>query len=172
MHRVQKEFSDAERDAEAALSLGAGNPRYEYLLGRILLDAGEVENAAPHLTQAARVLTNQPDMQLDAASALARLGRFGEARPYFERAAALRPNDVKPVIGLMQLDAQEGKTEPAIARGRAFIARRPEIADTYLELGDLLLKLGRSDEARKVWQEGLERTDDPEIRSRLAEKAP
>jgi len=76
------------------------------------------------------------------------------------------------VIGLMHLDEEEGQAARAINRGRAFIARRPEIADTYAELGDLLLKMGRSEEAGRVWEEGLERTNDPEIRSRLQGKAP
>jgi Tfp pilus assembly protein PilF len=169
MHRTQKELPQARREAEAALALRPGNPRYEYLLGRILLDAGEVETAAPHLSAAAQAMTKQPDMQLDAGAAMGQLERWAEARPFFIRASALRPNDPRPVIGLMRVDAGQGDSDAAIARARAFISRRPEIADTYLELGDFLVKLGRVDEARSVWRDGLQKTNNPEIAQRLSQ---
>ena len=172
MHRTKKELPEARREAEAALALRPGNPRYEYLLGRILLDAGDVEAAAPHLSAAAREMTKQPDMQLDAGAAMGQLQRWKEARPFLTRAAALRPNDPRPVIGLMRVDAGEGHSESAIARARAFISRRPEIADIYVELGELLVKLGRPDEARAVWREGLQKTNNPEIARRLESQAP
>jgi len=172
MHRTLKELPEARREAEAALALSPGNPRYEYLLGRILFDAGEVEAAAPHLGLAARKMTKQPDVQLDAGVALGNLERWNEARPFLSRAAALRPNDPRPVIGLMRVDEGEDRVDAAIARAREFISRRPEIADTYIELGDLLVTLKRGDEARRVWQEGLQRTKSPEIERRLETLAP
>jgi len=172
MHRTQKEFPQARREAEAALALRPGNPRYEYLLGRILLDAGDVEAAAPHLSVAARAMTKQPDIQLDAGAAMGQLEHWDEARPFLTRAAQLRPNDPRPVIGLMRVDAGEGHSENAIARARAFISRRPEIADIYVELGELLAKLGRSDEARSVWRDGLQKTNNPEIARRLESQTP
>jgi Tfp pilus assembly protein PilF len=167
MHRLSREFPQAIEEADKALALSPGNPNFEYLLGRILLDEGKVEDAVPHLTAGAAGLPKRPEMQLDAGLALASLGRWGEARPFLERAAALRPNEVKAVIGLMQVDAGEGKESAAIARARGFIARRPEVADMYLALGDLLVRMGRAADARAVWEEGSRKTNDPEIAGKL-----
>ena len=168
MHRLRRDFSAARENAEKALALSPGDPRLQFLLGRILIDDNQLDAAVPYLLSAGRKLTKQPEVQLDTAMVLARLGRWGEAKPYYERAASLRPNEVKAVIGLMQIEDEEGRPENAIDRARAFIARRPEIAATYVVLGDLLVKLGRVEGARLVWQEGLRATGgDPEIQKRL-----
>jgi tetratricopeptide (TPR) repeat protein len=172
MHRTLKEYGAARKEAQAALALKPANPRYEYLLGRILLDAGDVESAAPHLSAAARAMGKQPDMQLDAGAALGQLERWGEARPFLTRAAVLRPNDPRPVIGLMRVDVGLGHSDDAVLRAREFISRRPEIAETYVELGDLLVTLGRASEARTVWQDGLQKTNNPEIAARLSQLTP
>ena len=168
MYRVRKDFALARQNAEKALALSPGDPRLEFLLGRILVDDNQLEAAIPHLLASARKLKQQPEVQLDTAMVLARLGRLTEAKPHYERAVSLRPNEVKAVIGLMQIEVEEGRPESAIDRARAFIARRPEIAATYVVLGDLLVKLGRMEGARSVWQEGLRATGgDPEIQGRL-----
>jgi len=169
MHRALKEFDAARRETEAAMALDPGNPRYEYLLGKILLDADDVAGAAPHLSKAAEAMKKQPDVQLDAGAALGQLSRWEDARPFFMRAATLRPNDPRPEIGLMRVNAALGHTDEAINRAKDFISRRPEIPEVYVELGDLLVKLGRADEARTVWQDGLQRTNNRAIAARLGQ---
>jgi tetratricopeptide (TPR) repeat protein len=173
LHRMQKEFPEAHASAETALALAPGNPHFEYLAGRISLDEGKVEEAIPHLLAAANRLTKEPDIELDAGFALNQLERWVEAKPFFERAAMLRPNDPKPVIGSMQADWGTGRDADAIARARAYLARRPEVADIYLTLGDWFVTAGRTAEARALWQEGLRKTGgDSEIAARLQTLGP
>ena len=123
--------------------------------------------------EASKRLSNRWDTQYVTGVALFDLGRHAEAEPYLEKAARLNPNDWKPARQLAENAWRIERKEEAMARVRDFSSRRPEMAQPYILLGDMMVALGRADEARAVWEEGMKKTGgDPEIASRLEPAAP
>jgi tetratricopeptide (TPR) repeat protein len=80
------------------------------------------------------------------------------------------PQDSFARYGLAMEYANTGDLERAIAEYRALIGFNPDYAAAYFHGGHALEKLGRIDEAREVYQKGIEataRTGDAHTRSEL-----
>jgi tetratricopeptide (TPR) repeat protein len=75
-------------------------------------------------------------------------GRFRSAECYFDRAKRFVPND--PVVHMLHgiYLVQNGKHQPALAEYEAALAISPEYTEAHYNIGLLLVKLGRLDEAR------------------------
>jgi len=83
---------------------------------------------------------------------------------------AQNPEDSFARYGLAMEYANTGDLERAIAEYRALIGFNPDYAAAYFHGGHALEKLGRIDEARDVYQKGIEataRTGDAHTRSEL-----
>lgn len=76
------------------------------------------------------------------------LGRRREAEHNFERAAAMLPEDPRPLFNLGNLRAAEGRREAAEAAYREALRRRPDFAEAHRALGNLAFKAGRLREAQ------------------------
>jgi tetratricopeptide (TPR) repeat protein len=79
-----------------------------YQLGVMLLDRGEIAEAAEHLERAVAVRPDFAPGHRELGSALGRLGRFQAARVHLERALAEMPDDVSTLNALGALSAREG----------------------------------------------------------------
>ncbi len=83
---------------------------------------------------------------------------------------ANNPQDSFARYGLAMEYANTGDLERAIGEYRVLIGFNPDYAAAYFHGGQTLEKLGRVEEARQVYQQGIEataRTGDPHTRSEL-----
>jgi tetratricopeptide (TPR) repeat protein len=83
---------------------------------------------------------------------------------------AKNPEDSFARYGLAMEYANTGNLESAIVEYRALIGLNPDYAAAYFHGGQALEKLGRIDEAREVYEKGIDatsRTGDQHTRSEL-----
>jgi tetratricopeptide (TPR) repeat protein len=83
---------------------------------------------------------------------------------------AKNPQDSFARYGLAMEYANTGDLERAVTEYRALIGFNPDYAAAYYHGGQALEKLGRVDEAREVYEKGIEatgRTGDQHTRSEL-----
>jgi tetratricopeptide (TPR) repeat protein len=80
------------------------------------------------------------------------------------------PNSVFARYGLAMEYVNSGRSEEAVEEFRELLAAHPDYAAAYYHAGRTLEKLGREDEARKVYEKGIEvttRTGDAHTRSEI-----
>jgi tetratricopeptide (TPR) repeat protein len=117
-------------------------------LAEIDLMAGSPAAAEAHLKQALRLHPEWPPGFERMGTALSRLGRFGEAIPWFERALTERNDDADAMQGLGVALAECSRQEEAILAFRAAISLGVHTAHVHDNLAQLLTSLGRHKEAR------------------------
>jgi Flp pilus assembly protein TadD len=122
-------------------SLIRGNLAQSYLAGE------DPERALPLMQQVAREKPLNPVVQVSLGTALAKLGRYEEARHVFERARAIRPDLAIPWYNLGLVSEMEGKWDEAEADYRQSLLRSPRHPDSHQNLGMLLLHKGKFEEA-------------------------
>ncbi|MEW5931318.1 MAG: tetratricopeptide repeat protein [Gemmatimonadota bacterium] len=67
-----------------------------------------------------------------------------------------RPDDPRPRFGLALEFERAGRWEEMIAELRAYLARTDDEGNAYGRLGHALRELGRDDEAREAYRQGIE----------------
>ena len=86
-----------------------------------------------------------------------RLGRLEEARRLYEEALGLRSADVEVADELLGVLRQLGDDEALLPVYRQLVSRRPLDAALQMQMGECLWRLGRTDEARRTWDDLLKR---------------
>lgn len=67
-----------------------------------------------------------------------------------------RPDDPRPRFGLALEYEKERRWEEAAGELRAYLARTDDEGNAYGRLGHVLRELGRDDEAREAYRQGIE----------------
>lgn len=83
---------------------------------------------------------------------------------------AQNPGDALARYGLAMEFVKAGSYELAVAEFRELVALKPDHAYAYFHAGQTLEKLGRKDEARAIYAQGIEaaaRKGDPHARDEL-----
>jgi tetratricopeptide (TPR) repeat protein len=78
--------------------------------------------------------------------------RFDKLRAFI----ASRPDDPFPRYALALEHRNAGEHAEAWQAFEDLIARHPDYTAAYLHAGNALVALGRQDEARSVWRQGIE----------------
>jgi len=84
--------------------------------------------------------------------------------------AAANPNDTFARYGLAMEYRNTGDLEAAVREFQELMAAHPDYAATYLHAGQTLARLGRTEEAKAVYRQGIEvttRIGDAHARSEL-----
>jgi tetratricopeptide (TPR) repeat protein len=71
---------------------------------------------------------------------------------------ALNPNDVFARYGLAMTYASQGQFEQAFQEFETLLALDPDYSVAYFQAGQALEKLGRLEEARQMYQRGIQVT--------------
>lgn len=87
--------------------------------------------------------------------------RLAEARELIEKAVKLAPGDFFIIDSLGWVLYRQGDLEGAVAQLWRAYKGRPD-AEIAAHLGEVLWQLGRRDEARTVWQEGVRKSPENE----------
>lgn len=80
------------------------------------------------------------------------------------------PNHTFARYALAMEYVNRGELEQAVGEFRMLMSKQPDYAAAYYHCGRTLERLGRTDEARSAWQQGIEvttRTGDSHTRSEL-----
>lgn len=153
---------------DGALSVFEGDPVLLYARGMFHERGGRVDEALADLQL---ILDEQPDsfqaLNAYGYTLLVHGGRVAEALPYLERALELAPESAAVLDSLGWARFLQGRHQQALDLLRRAWAREP-MAEIAAHLGEVLWVLGRQDEARGIWREGLRLSDsDPTLNQTL-----
>ncbi|HEX2091303.1 MAG TPA: tetratricopeptide repeat protein [Longimicrobiaceae bacterium] len=70
--------------------------------------------------------------------------------------AEVHPDDPRPRFGLALEYEKAGRWEEAVAELRGYLARTDDEGNAYGRLGHALRELGREEEAREAYRQGIE----------------
>nr|BBJ03028.1 TPR repeat-containing protein [Marinobacter nauticus] len=159
----QQREQDAMATADHALEAFPENIQIRYARAMLHDSLGNTELAEEDLRA---ILSNQPDNAV-ALNALGyiltiRTERLNEARSYIEQALALDPNNPAILDSMGWVLFRQGDTEAALEYlADAWAAYPdPEVAAHY---GEALWVSGNEEQARVIWEEGLEQDPDHDI---------
>lgn len=137
----------------------------DLLFARVLLNdaVGDQQGSEQDLRQ---IIAMQPDDS----RALNHLGymladqteRYNEAMELLERAIAIEPDDPAIIDSLGWVQYKLGMLDEALENLRRAYANFPD-HEVASHLGEVLWQLGRHDDARAIWEEGLENRPDSEL---------
>ena len=150
------EYAKAEAALNRALKLKPDSPETLYLLGQVYSDQTRAVDALDVLARAHKLAPENTDI-------IFLLGRVSMSQNYFEDAIPLLESGLKIAPERADLHAalgesyfMSGKAEKAIEEFTVLIELQPS-ASSYAFLGLAYRHLGRFDEAKKYFQEGLKR---------------
>ncbi|MDX1560891.1 MAG: tetratricopeptide repeat protein [Marinobacter sp.] len=159
----QEEQKEALSTATEALDEHPENIEIRYARAMLYDGIGQTANAEADLKQ---ILEQEPENAV-ALNALGyilttRTDRLREARGYIEKALRLDPDNPAILDSMGWVLFLEGQIEPALDYlSRAWAAfPDPEVAAHY---GEALWMNGAEEQARIIWQEGLEQDSDHEV---------
>ncbi|TFG83132.1 MAG: tetratricopeptide repeat protein [Spirochaetales bacterium] len=155
------------RAVDALLEATARNPAYAdawLALAQCQYDLREYERAIYYLGEAARYGPRSPATLVLEGFSLIGLGRVDEARPLFEGALAVFPNDRDARFGLALLDLRTGRTSDARARLSASLRAVPRDSRALLSLALITRAEGKPQESASYLAEALRwAADDPDV---------
>jgi tetratricopeptide (TPR) repeat protein len=115
---------------------------------------------AEDLYRRAKAVSPQlPHVYMYHGTALASQGKFDAAASEIERAITLKPDDAEAHSWLADLRERQNRPAQAIEQYRAALAAQPSFRPARLELGKILLTLGRDREAIPVLLPALQTED-------------
>ena len=142
----------------AAMVIDPKSTLAKYRLARALDDLGRPDEALPLYVAAIQQAPGHNPTINRLAGFYRRIGRIADARAAYQQQLDNNPYDVPGAMGLVELDVEAGTTESyqaAEARLRKLLEWMPENTDALTNLGAVLVGLGRSAEAVKVYETAL-----------------
>lgn len=142
--------SEALDRANESLQLDPNNVTAHLVAAKVLYWRNSYDDAISHATAAATSDPACADCAVWLAYALAAAGRDEEAAPWWDRGAALDPQnaDVRMNVGINR--ARLKRYDDAAAEYRKAIELPDHPAEVYLRLGDALEKQEKTDDARRA----------------------
>jgi tetratricopeptide (TPR) repeat protein len=123
--------------------------------GRALLRLDRAREAIPLLQQAVTLLPDDPAMRRDLALAYLKGGDAAAALREYRAVIQREPRDAEHHRELAAAAEGAGDLAMALASLRAAASLDPSNAATQIQLGDLLVRLGQSAEARQTYEQAL-----------------
>jgi len=160
--RVTGHFGDALKVYGKALEAYPGNTKLLYARALVAAEAGNVDLLEQDLR---KVLEREPN-NADALNALGytladQTSRYEEAEGYIRRALELKPDNPAVLDSMGWVRYRLGDSEGALVYLRKAYANFPD-AEIAAHLGEVLWVTGDKKEARRIWNEALEK--DPKNR--------
>jgi tetratricopeptide (TPR) repeat protein len=124
-------------------------------LGSLLLERGQVNQAAAHLQTALVLQPDNADAHYSLGNTLLKQGQIDQAIREFQEAIRLKPHYADVHNNLASALVMKGQIEAAIRQYQEAIRLKPDYALAYNNLGNTLLEKGQIDEALRQFQEAL-----------------
>jgi tetratricopeptide (TPR) repeat protein len=163
------EPAQAAATLRSAVNLPDADVTAHLLLVEALNSAQDQSGALTAALTAARTFPKEPRARMAAAQQLARVGRYQDARPEFERVLAITPGYPEAELGLADCQQKAAQHEAAVGHYRLALAAASTTLAARTGLARSLLALGRLEEARALLEEGIAREPaSPALRLELA----
>jgi tetratricopeptide (TPR) repeat protein len=155
-------LSEARSEFEAVLKLDSEDPYAHYQLSRLLVQAGEVQEALDHLRESIRLKPTLSEAYAELGGLYRRLNKLEEAEQAFRNALGSNPDQEKACYALAQLLQTKGKN----AEAREFFEQVEKIkqkrhssnqASSLNARGVDLMNQERLDEALFLFRDALSR---------------
>lgn len=140
--REQGDFATAAHAYQQALTIKPADAQLQSLLGVALLEGGNAAQALPHLQQASARMRRNPGLLAAVGQALFALGRFEEATTQFRQAQRIDPAQPAFMMGAANALAMLGRINEARPLLERVVARHPDHALGWYNLGNLLRDSG------------------------------
>jgi tetratricopeptide (TPR) repeat protein len=148
------EYAKAEQTLDRALRLKPDSPETLYLLAQVYSEQTRAVDALDLLVRAQKLAPQNPDIIFLLARVSMSQNYFEDAIPLLESGLKIAPQRVDLHAALGESYFMSGKAEKAIEEFKILIQLDPS-ARSYAFMGLSYRNLGRFDEARKYFQEGL-----------------
>jgi Flp pilus assembly protein TadD len=150
------EFDRAETYVQQTLALAPNLPDARALQVRLALGRGDQAQARQLLAALRKEFPNSPAvMNLTAAQQISER-QFESARATYAKAAALRPSDLEPLAGLVQIDLASGRTKEAVARIDEVMGRVKPSAALLALAAQVYARAGQADKAEAALKQAID----------------
>lgn len=164
-----RKLADAEATLRAVVAAAPGDADSYLALERVLVQQNKTQDAIAVLEKLVAVDPKSArQLYQRMAQYAVQLYRDDDAITYAARAVELNPDDAEGHRRLGEMYRQKQDVERAIVEFRAAIAKNDRLFIVYLELADLLLTKGQSDEADRLFRRVVRGAPDEELVSRAA----
>ncbi len=164
-----RKLNDAETTLRKVITVAPGDADSYLALERVLVQENKVQDAIAVLEKLVAVDPKSARQLYQRMAQYAlQLYRDEDAIRYAARAVELNPDDAEGHRRLGDMYRQKQDVEHAIIEFRAAIAKNDRLFIVYLELADLLLTKGQSDEADRLFRRVVRGAPDEELVSRAA----
>jgi arylsulfatase A-like enzyme/Flp pilus assembly protein TadD len=151
-HFLLGEDSSAAAAFEVALDLNPRNFLARLALAKVYWRQNLPAKAEPELAQVVKEHPELAEAHADYAIALAKLGKYRDALPHFERALAMGYRDAMLYNHLGITYAELGEREKAMQSYEQAVAMNPRYAAAYLNLALQYRKQNQPEKARQYYQ--------------------
>ena len=164
-----RKLPDAEVTLRRVITVAPGDADSYLALERVLVQENKTSDAIAVLEKLVSVEPKRArELYQRMAQYALQLYRDDDAIKYAARAVELNPDDAEGHRRLGEMYKQRQDVEHAIVEFRAAIAKNDRLYITYLELADLLLSKGQSEEADRLFRRVIRGAPDEELVSRAA----
>lgn len=164
-----RKLGDAEVTLRKVVAAAPGDADSYLALERVLVQENKLQDAIAILEKLVAVDPKSARQLYQRMAQYAlQLYRDDEAIKYAARAVELNPDDAEGHRRLGEMYRQKQDVEHAIVEFRAAISKNDRLFIVYLELADLLLTKGQSDEADRLFRRVVRGAPDEELVSRAA----
>ncbi len=146
-HHQAGRLREAERLYRSMLDAEPRHPDALHLLGVLLTQVGELDDAVAHIQAALNVNRDSPQFQSSLAQAYFRSGKLAEAIETLERVVARQPDSFQAFSDLGAALQESGQLERAVEAYRRSIERKPDLAIVHFNLGTALKAQGSTADA-------------------------
>ncbi len=164
-----RKLGDAEQTLRRVVAVAPGDADSYLALERVLVQENKLADAIAVLEKLVSVDPKSARQLYQRMAQYAlQLYRDDDAIRYAARAVELNPDDAEGHRRLGEMYRQRQDVEHAIVEFRAAISKNDRLFIVYLELADLLLTKGQSDEADRLFRRVVRGAPDEELVSRAA----
>lgn len=162
-----RKLADAEATLRKVIEAAPGDADSYLALERVLVQENKLPDAIAVLEKLVGVDPKSARQLYQRMAQYAlQLYRDDDAIKYAARAVELNPDDAEGHRRLGDMYKQRQDTERAIVEYRAAIAKNDKLFIVYLDLADLLVSKGQSDEADRLFRRVIRGAPDEELVSR------
>ena len=154
LHALSR-FEEARRHYETAIALDPSSAEAHRNLGATLTELGRLDEAARPIQRSLELFPQSADAHHSLGTVMLKAGRSDDAIRHFNEALRLDPQHAGARNNLGMALELSGKLEGAAAEYREAARIKPG-AITYDNLGYVLLRLGRHDEARTYFEGAIQ----------------
>ncbi len=152
----QNNLAGAESDFQQAISLRSSNSTAHFGLGRVYLAQGNANAALKELNTALYLNTNSAPVQIALGDAYRMQKNYNAAINAYQKAILIKSENEAAYINLSDIREERGDLELAMSELRGGIELNPNSVPLHLRVGDLALKLEKTDDSIKEYTKVLQ----------------